>query len=349
VVFNTRTRLGTFTNASGIASLGERGEQDRSMFGTMEPDVYFYGESIEKVDVDKYRIDKGGFTTCVQPTPRWEIVSGRATVNLNDYAILRNAVIHVKDVPVFYLPIMYYPIQDDDRATGFLLPTYGRSTFRGQSVSNAFFWAISRSQDATILHDWFTSRGQGVGTEYRYIASPQAQGDFRFYYLKEKASNIATESGTVVEPGRTSYQVIGNVTQALPLGLRARARVDYFSDITSQQLFNNNLYQMTFSTRSVGGGVSGAWRGLSLSGTYQRNESFFSSASSFVSGQTPGVAVSYTGSGSAGCPSTRRSPATPRGWSGSRGTAPTSPTSGWARSTSSPRCGRRSAACRSWR
>ena len=54
-------------------------------------------------------------------------------MNLHDYALLNNAVIRVKDVPVFYLPVMYYPIQDDDRATGFLLPTYGRSTYRGQS------------------------------------------------------------------------------------------------------------------------------------------------------------------------------------------------------------------------
>ena len=38
---------------------------------------------------------------------------------------LRNAVIRVKDVPIFYLPVLYYPIQSDDRATGFLLPTYG--------------------------------------------------------------------------------------------------------------------------------------------------------------------------------------------------------------------------------
>ncbi len=295
VVFNTRTRLGTFTNASGIASLGERGERDRSMFGTMEPDVYFYGQTIEKIDVDKYRIDKGGFTTCVQPTPRWEIVSGRATVNLNDYALLHNAVIHVKNVPVFYLPVMYYPIQDDDRATGFLLPTYGRSTYRGSSISNAFFWAISRSQDATFLHDWFTSRGQGAGAEYRYLLSGQSQGDFRYYWLKENASDFSTTGGTVTDPARTSYQVNANVSQGLPLGLRGRARVDYFSNITSQQLYNNNLYQNTFSTRSVGGGVSGAWRGLSVSGTYQRTESFYNSSDSFVNGQAPGVIALFSG------------------------------------------------------
>jgi LPS-assembly protein len=291
VVFNTRTKLGTFMNASGIASLGERGEKDRSMFGTMEPDVYFYGEVIEKIDVDKYKITKGAFTTCVQPTPRWEIASGSSIVNLHDYALLNNAIIRVKDVPVFYLPIMYYPIQDDDRATGFLMPTYGRSTYRGQSISNAFFWAISRSQDATFFHDWFTSRGQGAGTEYRYIAAPQAQGNFRFYRLAEKANT----TGGVSNPERTSYQMQGNVTQPLPGGLRGRLRVDYFSDITAQQLYNNNLYQQTFSTRSFGGGLSGAWKGLSVSGQYQRNENFFNQTTSFVSGQAPGITASYTG------------------------------------------------------
>lgn len=295
VVFNTRTRLGTFSNASGSASLGERGEQDRSMFGTLEPDVYFYGETIEKIGADKYRITRGAFTTCVQPTPRWEIASANATINLHDYALLRNAVIRVKDVPVFYLPVMYYPIQDDDRATGFLLPTYGRSTYRGQSVSNAFFWAISRSQDATFMHDWFTSRGQGTGAEYRYIVSPQTQGDFGLYYLKEKETTTTVGGGTFVDPARTSFRLNGNVTQGLPWGLRGRARLDYFSDIAAQQLYNNNLYQMTFSTRSIGGGVSGAWHGLSVSGSYQRSESFYNASDSFVNGQAPGLVASFTG------------------------------------------------------
>ena len=87
VVFNTKTKLGTFKVASGIAQLGERGERNRSMFGTLEPDVYFQGQTIEKIGVDKYRITKGSFTTCVQPTPRWEIVSGTATLDRTTSAV----------------------------------------------------------------------------------------------------------------------------------------------------------------------------------------------------------------------------------------------------------------------
>ena len=35
--------------------------------------VYFFGETIEKIGPKKYQIIKGGFTTCVQPTPRWDL------------------------------------------------------------------------------------------------------------------------------------------------------------------------------------------------------------------------------------------------------------------------------------
>jgi len=295
VVFNTRTRTGTFYSASGMASLGAAGQRSQAMFGSLDPDVYFYGETIEKLDVDKYRIRRGGFTTCVQPTPRWEMVSSSATIDLDDYAALRQVVLRVKDVPLFYLPALYVPLQKDGRATGILMPTYGRSTYRGLSISNGFFWALNRSQDLTVMHDWFTSRGHGVGAEYRYISGPAAQGNFRAYWLNERTRTLQTITGPVEEPGRRSYMLISNLVQPLPGGLRATARVDYFSDVSVQQLYNNNLYQMAFSNRSIGGGLSGSWGPLSASGAFQRTESFYSSTSSFVSGQAPNVQLSYTG------------------------------------------------------
>ena len=115
VDFNTATRTGTFYVATGTVSIGDR--FDRSLFGTQEPDAYFYGETIEKLGPRKYRITNGSFTTCVQPTPRWELTSHSVVVNMGDYAILNNAILSVKGVPFFYLPVMYFPIQEDDRAT----------------------------------------------------------------------------------------------------------------------------------------------------------------------------------------------------------------------------------------
>jgi lipopolysaccharide assembly outer membrane protein LptD (OstA) len=295
VVFNTKTGLGTFYSASGLAALGDRAADDRSMFGTLEPDVYFYGEIIEKVGEDRYVISKGAFTTCVQPSPRWEIVSTKTTINLEDYAFLRNAVIRVKDVPVFYLPVLYYPIQSDDRATGFLLPSYGRSTIRGQSISNAFFWAIDRSQDLTFLHDWFTSTGQGAGAEYRYVAAPGAEGFFRAYWLDEDESTIDNSGGgSLTTPSARSYELRGDAAQPLPGGFRARARIDYFSSLTTSQLYHTNIYESTRRNRSIAGSVSGNWAGVSLTGNYRRDELFYSTTASTLNGQTPVVSANLS-------------------------------------------------------
>jgi LPS-assembly protein len=266
VVFNTKTGRGSFYTASGTASLGDRGVQDRSMFGTLEPDIMFYGELIEKIAEDKYRITNGSFTTCVQPTPRWDVVTGSATIDLEDYALLRNAVIRVKDVPLFYLPVMYYPIQSDDRATGFLLPTYGNSTVRGSSLSNAFFWAINRSQDLTLMHDWFTNTGQGVGAEYRYMLAPGAEGYLRGYRVDQKQSEVESGGSTIALPEETSYEVRGALTQTLPGGFRARANVDYFTSLASQQLYNTDIYYSSRSQRTISGSLTGVWGGVSLSG-----------------------------------------------------------------------------------
>src|SRR5262249_53510379 len=144
-----------FYVASGIANLANRGA-DRSFFGTQEPDAYFWGETLEKLGPRTYKISHGGFTTCGQPPPRRPPGAGSVTLTLEKHATLTNAVMKVKDVPVFYLPAMYYPINKEDRATGFLIPIYGSSTIRGQTIFNAFFWAINRSQDATFYNTYYS-------------------------------------------------------------------------------------------------------------------------------------------------------------------------------------------------
>ena len=47
VEFNVTDGTGTFYQASGIMSLGDT--VDRVQFGNQDPDVYFYGEMVEKV------------------------------------------------------------------------------------------------------------------------------------------------------------------------------------------------------------------------------------------------------------------------------------------------------------
>jgi LPS-assembly protein len=296
--FNTETHLGTFYNAWGTASL-QPGRKTRSTPGAppqavgLETDVYFIGDKVEKLGPKKYRITNGGFTTCVQPTPRWQLSSSTVVLNIDHYTMLRNAVFSVKGVPMLYTPILYYPTKRDDRATGFLLPTYGTTTLRGQAIHNAFFWAINRSQDATVMHDWYTSAGQGVGAEYRYNFGPGSDGNYSGSWLKEKQLPTDSAGQTDPEAITRSFEIRGSSNQRLPGNFRARTSVNYFSSLQTMQTLNTNIYDSSRNDRSFGGNLVGVVNGFSINGTFDHRETFYPDSTSTIYGNWPRVTVAH--------------------------------------------------------
>jgi len=287
--FNAKTRLGTFYNARGFAALGK--PADASTFGTLDPDIQFYGETLEKVSQDVYIISKGGFTSCAQPNPRWEMTSGSLRLRVDHYALLSNMMLKVKGVPALYLPYMYYPLSADNRSTGFLMPSYGSSTYKGQTISNAFFWAMGRSQDVTFLHDWYSKTGQGIAGEYRYM-SLGGSGNFRTNFLDEHSTTSVSSDGEQIEtPGRRAFGAYGNMSQSLGKSWYLQARADYSSDLTVNQLYSTDILRASQRTRSYGSSLSGTLKGIRVTSTYDRNEYFAENSTSSVRGNTPRINV----------------------------------------------------------
>ena len=118
VEFNLKTKTGTFYDAAGTARVKPQIVDTRSMFGTQEAEMQFRGEKLERLSERKYRLTNGGFTSCLQPTARWEFTSASVTINIDNYVVARNTLLRVKGVPLAWLPIIYYPLQEDNRATG---------------------------------------------------------------------------------------------------------------------------------------------------------------------------------------------------------------------------------------
>jgi len=201
---NRVTKLGTFYKAAGTARLTDKAIEP-SMFGTLEPEISFYAEKLEKLAPRKYRLTDGWFSTCLQANPRWDMRGSSGTITLDEYVLLKNAVLRVKGVPVIYLPMLYYPLGEDDRSTGFLLPTYTASSVRGQGISNAFFWAISRSMDATFYHDYASKSGTGAAGEYRFISDLGSWGNVNVSTMDENERLAA--DGSVERSARRTYEV----------------------------------------------------------------------------------------------------------------------------------------------
>src|SRR5205085_5625276 len=104
-------------------------------------------------------------------------------------------------------------------------------------------------------------------------------------------AHLLDQRQTDVLTATRSYQLNGSANQLLPGRLRARASVDYFSSIATNQTFNTNINDASRSQRSFGGNVVGGWGSYALNGTIDHREYFYSQTSSAVSGSWPRINV----------------------------------------------------------
>ncbi len=126
-----------------------------------------------------------------------------------------------------------------------------------------------------------------MGGEYRYQSNASSWGNLRLYQFSQNETQFTDNGVSTTLPESRSFQVLGSLVQSLGGTVRARARVDYFSDITTEQLYQQNIHYSTRAARVIDGGVSAGVGWLSTSAQYMRNEIFDGATRSTVLGSTP--------------------------------------------------------------
>ena len=128
-----------------------------------------------------YELNSSTYTACPPGDITWSIDSSTLYIDKeNDMGTAYNAVLRIKDVPVFYFPYISYPLSDT-RKTGLLFPKYEFSSINGFSYSQPLYLNLTSNQDATITPTYMENRGLLVATEYRYlfdIGSGQIQAEY---------------------------------------------------------------------------------------------------------------------------------------------------------------------------
>jgi lipopolysaccharide assembly outer membrane protein LptD (OstA) len=191
------------------------------------------GARIEKQGGPLYSVARGVFTTCRcggLEGPSWSIAGAKTDVKLQGWGLVRRATFLVKDVPVFWLPYLPFPASTN-RESGFLMPRLGYSNRRGFQYEQPFFWAISKSTDATVAVDVETAARVGLLGEYRYFLSRQAHGSFAGAYYNEQIRG--TSQGTVTTTGEPAnipenrFVITGHHVQ--PFYWKSRFYLDLFA------------------------------------------------------------------------------------------------------------------------
>ena len=212
-----------------------------------EPYYRLRGREMERLSESVYRIREGRFTTCEDEPPTWSFRFGSATADLNDYVYGTSASFWVKNVPLIpFFPAFAAAIRRE-RQTGFLFPKFGERGGKGFYVETPFFWAIDESTDATISPIYYTNRGPGITTEFRYVLSESERGRADVFFLQETAHHDAS---------RFSASVFQELTLARRTWLKVDAHVvsddhvlrDYGDSL--RQVSSQRVESHVFLTRS---------------------------------------------------------------------------------------------------
>ncbi len=219
------------------------------------------GKQIRKTDEQAYYFEKGRFTTCDCPDggrDPWAIRADVATVEVDEWAVARNSTLEVLGIPVFWMPWMAYPLEND-RQSGFLMPEFGQSNRSGFEIGTPFFWAAHDRVNVILTPAYFGKRGLAPKIQVEYVNGELSRGDLQLRIVPDDAEVDPTDPSTPFDTFRWALRF--DADQELPwssrllVDLKLISDNEYVSDFRDWREFDNDrfLESIAFVSRPFGG------------------------------------------------------------------------------------------------
>ncbi|RYZ67003.1 MAG: LPS-assembly protein LptD, partial [Proteobacteria bacterium] len=118
-----------------------------------------------------------------------------------------------------------------ERQTGLLVPTIEFAGSGGPALGMNFFWAISRSQDATFSGKYYTKRGLKGLVNYRYVLSETSKGELNFGLIRDNVFGDQNYNGQSFKGHENRHFVNYEHSYDLPDGFNQKMKINYASDL----------------------------------------------------------------------------------------------------------------------
>lgn len=148
--------------------------------------VIFEGKILQKIGEDEYFVSEADYTTCTNCPASWSFSGYKIRAELGGYAYIKNSLLKFGGVPVLWLPYLIVPLKSD-RQSGLLTPEFEQSSGGGFAYSQSFFWALSRSEDATLGIKNYEKRGLKGFLNARYVLAEDSLGEFNTAFIRDNA------------------------------------------------------------------------------------------------------------------------------------------------------------------
>ncbi len=206
---------------------------------------HIQGGDVSKTGEQTFSINKATATTCDAIPPEWYFKGRDIKITLHESVKAKDATFYVKGVPIFYTPYLWAPLLEE-RQTGLLIPHVGFNNKKGFMYKQGFFWAIEKNRDATVYLDYLSKQGIGKGLDYRFIESPETNGELWVYHLRDSYLS------------RDFLEFKSYYNQKLPAGISGYSKLhfvnsfDYYRQLESTSINRVGLSAWQYDVFGVG-------------------------------------------------------------------------------------------------
>ncbi|MDV9031695.1 LPS-assembly protein LptD [Pseudomonas sp. RAC1] len=183
------------------------------------------------------RLKDGTYTTCEPGSNAWQLKGNNITLNpATGFGTATNATLRIKDIPVFYTPYIYFPI-DDRRQSGFLPPSFSTSSDTGFMLVTPYYFNLAPNYDATLYPRYMAKRGMMMEGEFRYLTK-SSEGQFGGAYLNDESDDRKKQTDYKKERWMVNWQHKGGLDDRIMTEVDYTNISDpfYFQDLESDQI-----------------------------------------------------------------------------------------------------------------
>ncbi len=159
----------------------EGGQFNNTRFDIINHAAHGSAQTVSIKGDHQLNLNEVSYTTCNRTSPDWSINAEEINLdNGTNTGEAWNLTLNVKEIPVFYLPYINFPLEG--RKTGLLPPSYSSSDRDGSDLMIPWYWNIAPNMDATITPRIIQNRGGMIDVEYRYL-DRRSEGTVELGYL----------------------------------------------------------------------------------------------------------------------------------------------------------------------
>jgi lipopolysaccharide assembly outer membrane protein LptD (OstA) len=159
---------------------------------TQDGEGYIHGNQLKKRADNSMFIQESKYSTCSHEHPHFYISAKKLKIIPNNKIVTGPANLVIADIPTpLFVPFGFFPIENE-KSSGFLMPSYGNSSNRGYYFRDGgWYFSINDYLDLALRGDIYTRGSWKLKTQSVYKKRYAYKGNFSVSYSK----NLLGERG----------------------------------------------------------------------------------------------------------------------------------------------------------